>query len=236
VLVNLYNRVASHDAAYGSPSFTKTGRELVVKAKVRNLPKHAVVNLTDTLQNIHCLLNVAHNCVKEGCTIDPAGAQRNQDADKEDQIAIPAIAHEAGVKRVVLNTNLIRSAHLLRSLYGRVVLAPSAASIARKALQGMVAAAAAKADEARQQDEQAKGKEKAPSRAQNTVKSQAKSSKKSQARHHRPGERSRSRPAKRTRFEAEEMAASPSGSEGEDSGAGQPDPDDEDDSADDLYA
>jgi hypothetical protein len=74
-----------------------------------------------------------HDCVGLKCTINPNGALRRQE-NTQQLITIPAVKHESG-KQYILNTNMIRSGHLLRALYGAIPDGPTLSSIARKAAQ-----------------------------------------------------------------------------------------------------
>jgi hypothetical protein len=111
------------------------------------------------LQQVQCLLNVARNCVKERCSIDPVGGHRLQDADKADDITVPAVTHHGEMKCVVLTTTLISSAHLLWHLYGPVHPGPTLEVIARRATKRLAADAAAKAAKKQEAAEKAADKQ-----------------------------------------------------------------------------
>jgi hypothetical protein len=76
-----------------------------------------------------------HDCVGLKCEIDPDGALRRQE-DTQQLITIPAIKHNSG-KEYILNTNMIRSSHMLRSLYGAIPQGPTLGNIARKAVRNL---------------------------------------------------------------------------------------------------
>jgi hypothetical protein len=65
------------------------------------------------------------------CESDPDGAHHCQEC-QEQEFTIPAIKHN-GYSKVILNTNLQRSAYLLVQLYGHIKPALSLALISRKA-------------------------------------------------------------------------------------------------------
>jgi hypothetical protein len=74
-----------------------------------------------------------HNCAGLGCLIDPNRATRYQEQTEQD-ITVPAVKHKKE-KQYILNTNMIRSSHLLQHLYGPIPQAPRPETIARKAAQ-----------------------------------------------------------------------------------------------------
>jgi hypothetical protein len=76
-----------------------------------------------------------HDCVGGSCIIDPAGARRHQEGATQ-AITYPALQH-SGETDWILNSSVIRSGHLLRSLYGPIPPAPTPNSIAAKAAQNL---------------------------------------------------------------------------------------------------
>jgi hypothetical protein len=59
-----------------------------------------------------------HDCAGLNCGINPTGATHCQEG-QEQAITIPAIEHSKNAQ-YILNTNMIRSGHHLRGLYGYI--------------------------------------------------------------------------------------------------------------------
>jgi hypothetical protein len=101
-------------------------------------------------------LNICHNCVLEGCHIEPQGAFRRQ--EREDiYLPTPAVVHHNGMANVVLNNGQMRSAHLLGDYHGRIPPAPSAQSIAEKGARKLAEIRKASAAKTKKKAENALG-------------------------------------------------------------------------------